>query len=603
MLRFINSSHVALLLLVLLMGLTGCGGSGSDSGSPSPAAKAVRFIWPERSRDTAGSESIKGLSSSLSAKLEFTYEDGTNPLTMNVNRDPAKLNVYTVDYPLPAGISPSHTRLKVTFFSQAGAAGTQVGTASAALTYVNDLPVITTVSLISAIAKVESADRTIPIGSPALQLEFTARDSAGSVVPITAGSAVWSATEGQSLMTFTASGMVTAKAAGTAKVQATIDGISSPMAVLTFVNAVSEVSAEEVVAPGYTFSFYNHQHFVTGGIAATVVQNGVISNNGYLYTVAEITPAIRLLSPFRAAPAQVSGSGTGNLALGADGNNVVGRIPDRWDRGPAANFLTEFSHAAVWENGSLRDLNPSSTPTTFLAGIQSSAEDISGGLIGGYRLGAQITAANGSTTFPYYATAWKLSGSASINLNPSSQFWSQALAVSGQLLVGKSYAQYDFSTSTAAPPMHAAAWTSPNEFDYVDIHPSGYTTSEAFGVDGTKIIGKARSGDWRAMLWESANPSSAVDLTEKSGLLTADAIKGNYIAGTVYNAATGVTSLAVVNATNRLSYKLPLDYRGIISDMQLTDAGIDILLMGNHAAGVTKPGRVWIVHVPYSLVP
>ena len=60
--------------------------------------------------------------------------------------------------------------------------------------------------------------------------------------------------------------------------------------------------------------------------------------------------------------------------------------------------------------------------------------------------------------------------------------------------------------------------------------------------------------------------------------------------------------LAVINLSNHKVFRLS-EFGGIASGLKKTSAGLDILLQGSSPADYTSYGKLWIVHVPTSLLP
>ncbi len=574
--RLLVGIFIALVALIVW----GCGGS---SGSGSTGERRIQIHWPTRSKDV-----LQGLSSSLSAKLTFSLPNGDSPVGVLVDRDQTKLNTYTATYPLPGTINPTLTKLVVTFYSKLGGLGVVTGNASATVNLAGSNAVLNTITLESKVATVVVSDRTLPVSDQQTQLEFTAKDAGGEIVAVEVGGAIWAATEGDALIHLTKAGIVIPSTAGDANVAATIDGVTSPVATIHVVNASFDVTYDEIKVPGYDI---RPRGISDGSVVADVYEAGVFYFNNPIGTVALVKPQFQLLSPVPVPPGQTNT--LGNTTGAIEGNNVVGTVVGQYlHEPPNPNFYRAYGHAALWENGGFRDLNPPGTKNSYAFGI-------SGDFVGGQRESPGVQGAN-ATYYPDLATVWRRSGSTFIDMHPDSQFASRIKAIGGSLFVGSANGAVDLQFESPIHENHAAAWTSASPFSFVDIHPSIYSTSEAIGVSGGKIVGNAKSfGTSHAILWKSPSPTDYVKLSGDDTSI-AYAIKGNFILGAALPENAAQSGMVIWNATSHKVYHLPFkdgsnNLNAVALD--LTDAGIDVLAMENGAA------KTWLIHVPSSLLP
>jgi hypothetical protein len=102
-----------------------------------------------------------------------------------------------------------------------------------------------------------------------------------------------------------------------------------------------------------------------------------------------------------------------------------------------------------------------------------------------------------------------------IDLNPSGFDMSYAYGTSGTQQVGWGY-------PTGSGVEHALLWSG-SAASYVDLNPSGFTESQAFGISGTQQVGygygSATGGVTHALLW-NGSADSYVDLNPRGFITT-----------------------------------------------------------------------------------
>lgn len=214
----------AFVLFVLILIAIGCGGGG---GGVTVVDSNVKVVWPARSRGDLG----HNLTSAMSATITLQAADGFgNHITFTVDRDPAQVGAHTETYNVPTKVDPQRlTTLSATFYTDAGATGEVVGTASAPVSFASGSLNVGTVTVTGKVVNVAVTPAgPFVAGSAASQLAFTATDTNGAAVGVSTGSAVWGVTSGSSSLAVATDGMATPLSFGTAMVHATVDGVTSP---------------------------------------------------------------------------------------------------------------------------------------------------------------------------------------------------------------------------------------------------------------------------------------------------------------------------------------------------------------------------------------
>lgn len=215
-----------LLVLSLVPLVAGCSGGGAGSptnpntnvGVGSSRAVTLTIDWSARGRAAP--------SSALSARATITGggTDGSDVVFVcNRGTNPGvHSESYSSNRPVRFGTHP----LTLRFFSEPGAAGTEVASASSSLT--NDETGIRggSVNFSQKIVSVEIApNQSFPIGADST-VRVISRDSANNVVAISEGSALLEVVEGGDRGQIV-NGRLRGLANGTVRLRATVDGISS----------------------------------------------------------------------------------------------------------------------------------------------------------------------------------------------------------------------------------------------------------------------------------------------------------------------------------------------------------------------------------------
>ncbi len=173
------------------------------------------------------------------------------------------------------------------------------------------------------------------------------------------------------------------------------------------------------------------------------------------------------------------------------------------------------SHALLWRGtaGSVVDLHPSGFATS--TGTSTSGNQQLGWKQVGYGFPPGPPGTGG------HALLWSGSAGSVVDLNPSGFIDSIAYGVSGGQQVGA-------GRPTSGDPEHARLWSG-SAGSVMDLHPSGFDASNAFGISGGQQVGYAAgpttAGGGHALLW-SGSAGSAVDL-HPSGFIASQALGTN----------------------------------------------------------------------------
>jgi len=214
---------VASLLAISMVVAIGCGGGGAASEPDRTDLSVVRVTWPVRSRV------LYAPSSALSAKVTVHGADQLGKdVTFTVNRDLTQTASHVETYPVPGILKMGNRSFSMTFYSDVNGKGVPTASFSTPIkiTYGGfNLPTVTPDSVVASV--------TINPGSlkagRSLPLSFTAYDANSQIVALSPGSAKWFLVNGQDYATLSADGTLVGTAAGTCRVSAMIDGVSSPV--------------------------------------------------------------------------------------------------------------------------------------------------------------------------------------------------------------------------------------------------------------------------------------------------------------------------------------------------------------------------------------
>lgn len=232
-----------LLASVWVVVLAGCGGGGGGHSDPTVRDANFSITWPARSR--AGLET--NLTSAQSVRITLNGAGVSNSnVTVNIDRDAARVEGYTQTYTIPQGISPQRlTSATATFYAQPSQGGAVVGTATAPASLINGTVEFGTITLSGTITEVVATSANLTVGDGPTQLLFTAKDAGGQTVAVSAGSATWSLVDGsEGVINLTPDGKATPLTNGSAYVRVTVDGVTS---------MDSQVQVAAVGAPIYAF--------------------------------------------------------------------------------------------------------------------------------------------------------------------------------------------------------------------------------------------------------------------------------------------------------------------------------------------------------------
>lgn len=214
---------VASLFAVSMLVAIGCGGGGAAEPDRTNLS-VIKVTWPDRSR------TLYAPSSALSAKVTVIGADQLGKdVTFTINRDLSQKGSHVETYAVPGILMMGNRSFAMTFYSDADGKGTPTASFSTPIkiTYGGfNLPTVTPDSVVSSVAINPGSLKT----GRSLPLSFTAYDAKGQIVAITPGSAKWFLVTGQQYATLNADGTFVGTAAGTCRVSAMVDGVSSPVA-------------------------------------------------------------------------------------------------------------------------------------------------------------------------------------------------------------------------------------------------------------------------------------------------------------------------------------------------------------------------------------
>jgi hypothetical protein len=149
---------------------------------------------------------------------------GNLTVTVNRNASPA---AYTESYASAQPGRPGTFTASIRFYSQPAGAGSVVAEGQATVNIGSDGNGIGSIAVANKVETVTVAPGQSTTPGSSTQLTFTARDSNGAIVPVSAGSALWSQVDGAANMTLTVDGLATGLQPGTSNVRVTVDGVAS----------------------------------------------------------------------------------------------------------------------------------------------------------------------------------------------------------------------------------------------------------------------------------------------------------------------------------------------------------------------------------------
>jgi probable HAF family extracellular repeat protein len=363
--------NLTFLLSILLALIPGCGGGGGQAEVAGPqmtsSPPGFAVSWGGRSRQvTAPSSAL-----SVVATLSGAAADGTD-LILRANRhaDPAAYTE-TISFTAPARVGT--WPLSIRFYSSEDLGGSVVGTADASVTLLSDGTGIGDVATTGTVAGVEVVPgQSVNVGETR-QLLFTARDSAGGVLALTPGSAVWVMTSGKPTLLVQPDGQATGLDVEKATVKVTVDGKTSPLAdvaVTTDINiTVTPVTVE--MSKGQAQQFSAAITGVPAGKSSAVIWSvkeaagGTITAEGFYSAALEAgvfhVVATSAYDRRKRSEAEVTVTANGGIAKAYDlvviGEGSASGINNQ---GVAVGVLVNPDHIGgkpfVYSNGSLRTL-------------------------------------------------------------------------------------------------------------------------------------------------------------------------------------------------------------------------------------------------------
>ena len=225
--------HKALKLVgisALIATIVGCGGKGGDNLIPA----TFSVDWPQRARN------ISGLTSALSFRMVIRGAKTNGADFVYVGNRPNTSDPVTSTYSISSSWIASPTTIYFEFYTDKDAAGTYVGGGSSAVIPSTNTISIPSVSIDSAITKVVLPPQSID-PNMSKDLNFTALNSSGKVVPVSFGSAIWF-TADESLLTFSNGKANPKGVAGHVNISAKVNGVASDLKLLPIQPALASIS-------------------------------------------------------------------------------------------------------------------------------------------------------------------------------------------------------------------------------------------------------------------------------------------------------------------------------------------------------------------------
>jgi len=218
------ASKALLAALVVIVVVIGCGGGGG--GGATGLSPTLTIDWPTRTRDVNAPSSAVSVVVGFSGGATATINRGAAP-------DGTLTTAYAQTYSVPVSIQPGTYTVTLQFYSLEDGAGGVVGTAAGSATISStslSLGVFTTTGAVTSVGVL--GGQTVPVGST-IELNAAAFNSQSADLVVTPGSLRWSVVSTDGTMTLLPDGHVSATAAGTMTVQATVDNVLSPPQTIT----------------------------------------------------------------------------------------------------------------------------------------------------------------------------------------------------------------------------------------------------------------------------------------------------------------------------------------------------------------------------------
>gem|GEM_PF-2709324 len=503
------------LLASSLALLVGCGGGGGGGGGNTKTANVTMTVnWGERSRV---------ISAPSSARSAVVVLSGANPaggdFSFTVNRDPSP-GAYTGNYVSPNVAKTGEAAFTIRFYADENGTGSLVGSGSTTVT-IDDrgggIGVVATSGTVASVSIVSG--QVVTIGEPKL-LNFEARTSSGALLALSAGSAIWRVTAGDTNLRFE-NGLAVGVQRGEATVVAKVDNVDSAERAVSIrskpdfiplgtiagtTNASSSglgvsrdglfvvgtnVAAEGtqgwrwsastgMVGIGFPPNQSISEAFATNANGSAVAGSSALpTNQAFRWTSAGFTVLTSAsLVPFHAR------------GMSADGNAIVGF-------GSSAGGTVGFGSSAGGTQAYVWTEAVGVTPLGWLGGAVAGTSEANGISDSGAIVVGQSTG-----TGPEFLPFKWVSGGAGITslaLVPGSTEGSaEDVSGDGAIIVGQ--------CSTADVP-RATLWNAVGTPIDLGLLPGGgsYSVAVATNFDGSVVVGYAADadGDSRAFVWEA----------------------------------------------------------------------------------------------------
>jgi hypothetical protein len=384
--------HISLFLSAALpLVLGGCGGGGGGTPGLNAVVPTIPIHWAARSRQVNGPSSALSVAVSLQSSTLSTTE-----ATLSADRVTAPA-AYLANYTASQAIVPGPYVLTANFHSGAGSTGAIVASAQAKVV-VNakgqltngsgtpiDVDATTSLQSISVMG-----GQTITAGQTATVV-VTAFDSFGNVFPLTPGSVFLHLVSGAAYVTQHSNGDLTGVSPGPVSLNATVDGFTTPTAMLTVVGPPITPRSLTLSTNALV------QNPVSGLFYATVPSTGGANGN----CVVEINPVTgnitrSLFAGSEPTALAISDDGS-TLYVGLNGTQTIGVI--------ATNSLTETATIPLTQSGvTITDIKVQPGSTSVIAITTQDVEDT--GNTGPIIIANGVTLPNRLGTYQGQVLAW-----------------------------------------------------------------------------------------------------------------------------------------------------------------------------------------------------
>lgn len=494
----------AAAFVLISSGMAGCGGAHGPTTHPPVGNYAAKIAWPERARD------ITAPSSALSAKIEVeSIVAGGATVSWIANRD-ANTAAHTQTYSSTTGGSTGNHHVTVTFYASADAGGAVLGSAGFTENIGSQGEITSAVTVGSSVKTVVvQPDQTV-IAPGTKALDAVAKDDAGQVIALEAGSFFFTVTDGDSILKIQ-DGLAKGVTAGTATVTARVDAITSP-AVAVKVEASARYREIGTLRDNAGRPDFNG----ISGDGTTLVGTAFVNSGGdFGYKPFKWTTT----GGYQELQIGLTNPNTGSaLRCNTDGSIIVGYTPG------------DITVGWVWKNGVVTWIRP------ILTSNYTACTDVSDD---GKSVVGVVTTVSGNRGF-----RWK-NGNATMVFDEPDVASSAVTAISnnGTILIGS-------RSMTATPDqVHLVIQNGTDPTTEVAL-PAGVKSMHPYGAsaDGAVVVGLAEmsAGGSRPFRWSAESGATIMEEGNYAFTCNADGsiVFGNDNAGTfVWTQADGRQSI------------------------------------------------------------